>query len=604
MPTEKYRWHFELVGPMGGATGSAFTNTLSGAGRPPEVELAREAIQNSADATLPGERTKVIFRIVTLNGNEKENLVKTLCLVEGFEPRIDRLNLSEECWLKKKEKPLQLTFIEDFNTEGLNGEPHAPNSNFFKLLLSLGDISKTVSDIPTGGSYGYGKAALSMNSMMRTIVAYSRFEDENSCSASRLMSCAYFDSHEYDGQQYTGRAWLGKKVNLNEQIVISPLENDEADELATNLNFMKREENDTGTSIMILDSNNDSEKLLRGIEMWWWPKIIDNEIEVKVQLDEKTLFPKPKSSSDLAPFIECYDVVTGAAEPTGPHIKRDKLNRRYEKNRGSYCFKILDDIESQKMNEDLIGCVAMMRIPKMIVDYKKMARSSPPAIGIFIADPDVDEILKFSEPPTHDRWDAESARLRIAEPDEATAKAIVKSIYDNLKQNMRKFQSDVEPPMSPDKHRIRTLEKILGKLFSTRFDHGGDGRESYPIVIEYRDGPIARSVIEEGQTKLKTEAKVAIKLRDNEEDDRKEGILHVRVALLEDDSGKEGDLVPIDIEFERGNESVEETESEEEERIFKVNLSKDDWIVFSLKSSPYDMTWATKIVVEIEPQRA
>ena len=46
----KPKWTLERVPRMGGATGEAFVNTLQGTGMTPSSVLAREAIQNSADA--------------------------------------------------------------------------------------------------------------------------------------------------------------------------------------------------------------------------------------------------------------------------------------------------------------------------------------------------------------------------------------------------------------------------------------------------------------------------------------------------------------------------------------------------------------------------
>lgn len=55
-------WTFEVVAPMGGAAGEAFTNPLASSGMPPAAVLAREAIQNSVDAHADGEN-KISMRV-------------------------------------------------------------------------------------------------------------------------------------------------------------------------------------------------------------------------------------------------------------------------------------------------------------------------------------------------------------------------------------------------------------------------------------------------------------------------------------------------------------------------------------------------------------
>jgi hypothetical protein len=83
------KWIFEPVGPMGGATGNAFANVLQAAEISPEAELAREAIQNSCDAAKANEkRVRVVFRIVTLEGDSKQRFLAELCLPQGIGERI------------------------------------------------------------------------------------------------------------------------------------------------------------------------------------------------------------------------------------------------------------------------------------------------------------------------------------------------------------------------------------------------------------------------------------------------------------------------------------------------------------------------------------
>ncbi len=69
-------WIFQESDPMGGAAGEAYANTLKSPGMQPEHVLAREAIQNSVDAGLEGEKVRVVFRHKLLTGSAKAEFVK------------------------------------------------------------------------------------------------------------------------------------------------------------------------------------------------------------------------------------------------------------------------------------------------------------------------------------------------------------------------------------------------------------------------------------------------------------------------------------------------------------------------------------------------
>ena len=76
------------------------------------------------------------------------------------------------------------------------------SSNFYRLLLSLGDRSEVrLAQGVTGGSYGFGKSVYSSSSAIRTIFAYTRFQagagDEE---ITRVFGCGYFVSHRFNGR--------------------------------------------------------------------------------------------------------------------------------------------------------------------------------------------------------------------------------------------------------------------------------------------------------------------------------------------------------------------------------------------------------------------
>lgn len=171
-------WLFHASDPIGGAAGEAFANTLSSPGMQPEHVLAREAIQNSVDAGTGG-KVEVRFRSDSLSGARKAAFIEAAGLSD-IAARVDDLELTgPNCLhtLAKSRLAIPLLYVEDYNAIGLGGEPHDKKSNFYRLLLSLGDRSRAREAHGTsGGSYGFGKSVYSSGSAIRTIFAYTRFK--------------------------------------------------------------------------------------------------------------------------------------------------------------------------------------------------------------------------------------------------------------------------------------------------------------------------------------------------------------------------------------------------------------------------------------------
>jgi hypothetical protein len=125
---------------MGGAAGEAYANTLKSPGMQPEHVLAREAIQNSVDAGLEGEKVRVCFRHVLLTGAAKAAFVDAAGLA-GMTPRVPHLELaSPNCFaaLDKPRTPLSLLYVEDHNAEGLSGDPHEKGVELLSTLAFAG----------------------------------------------------------------------------------------------------------------------------------------------------------------------------------------------------------------------------------------------------------------------------------------------------------------------------------------------------------------------------------------------------------------------------------------------------------------------------------
>lgn len=492
-------WIFEDSGPMGGAAGEAYANTLKSPGMQPEHVLAREAIQNSVDAGLDGEKVRICFRHVQLANTAKTMFVEAAG-IKQIADRVGELELAiPNCLttLEKPRTPLSLLYVEDYNAVGLSGNPHDKNSNFFRLLLSLGDRSKSRTSKGTGGSYGFGKSVYSSSSAIQTIFAYTRFADEDGNEHTRLFGCGYYASHEHNKKDYSGRAWLGVKKHADGvgRLVVDPYEGSHAEKLAEKLGFALREEGDLGTSILIVDAIVDLAHLMIGVEDWWWPRLIEHKLDVEVHsADGGVSVPRPKKNDQLKPFIEAFEIARGIAAAKSGTQKLSPLNRLGEMTLG-VCGLVVAPLNNQGnpiVRSDRCNTIALIRAPLMVVAYKPCSETAPIAVGAFMAADDIDLVLKKSEPPAHDRWDPDSANLRDIKGE---GKTVVTAVMARIKESLKRFQREAAPPAPNKQKRLSILERALGSYFRPQGmgSKTPPGPGSSPLHLEFTKQPYAEA---------------------------------------------------------------------------------------------------------------
>src|SRR5450759_3547903 len=58
------------------------------------------------------------------------------------------------------------------------------------------------------------------------------------------------------------------------------------------------------------------ESIVRGVEDWWWPRMIENRLDVEIcDANGTPHLPRPKKREELKPFIEAFDIARTRAEP-------------------------------------------------------------------------------------------------------------------------------------------------------------------------------------------------------------------------------------------------------------------------------------------------
>jgi hypothetical protein len=439
-------WYWTKVPPLGGAAGGLASKIFRGIEDLDTSDLlAREVIQNSWDAarklreskkkqTIP---FKVRFKFVTLTGSKKEEFIKTA----GLDLLSDKTKNMKKKSAEKAEKsfkkifankePLTLLFCEDYGAHGLYGSiDKISKSVLFRALYMFGDTNKG-EDQGSGGSYGFGKSAFIRGSAIQTVFAYSSFDPfEGDPVTRRLVGFSYWDNFSIAEDHFDGRAILGNSTK-NPGV---PFEDKDADDAAKLLGFDSRNANTAetlGTSLLLVAPLITPQELLNAVEKWWWPAIVEQRFEVSV-IDERgeEFFPRPAKNPEIKPFLKAFSIARGESKPSSAS-KESLVSTGWQKSLGikvgDFALKLMDEEEAPETEDSEEGFpkVAVMRNPRMVVEYKSYERRRIRVRGVFIASEEADPYLKLSEPAQHDHWDKKP--VPDADDEETKARQLRKS---------------------------------------------------------------------------------------------------------------------------------------------------------------------------------
>lgn len=481
-------WHFDKMGKMGGSHSGAYRNPLSNSGLVKEHKLAREAIQNSVDAGREGGVVRIRFRQQSVDEQRINQIAEYLQLLSPTGPTERGMNVRElglgaghffEAALDAETHPQNVLFVEDYDTLGLGGklsDSYEEQDRYYRLILGFGVEDE--SEESRGGSYGFGKSVYPDASNVNTVVYYSVFDpnDDTDGVYARLIVASLFNTHRYEGETFTGRAWFGDVVGDD---FCAPLTDDAAHEFATLLGFDVRSQSDFGTSMMILGSDVNLEEIRKGVENHWWPRIIDEELIVEFWDDGTKLDdPGPISQPQLKPYIRCYQTASSANQVDQEDLVCQRFRRSGRLNIG-YCAATLAEPDAFRDDDPTLeptfypglNEVALIRSPKMVVAYQAL-RDGADVVAAYVAASDIDGILKLSEPSDHTRWARDSNRLK-----ERSHKQLVQNLPARINRTVetlrRKFNEDVDEPSGSPK----ALEELLGDVLRTHRGGGGGDRD-------------------------------------------------------------------------------------------------------------------------------
>jgi len=584
-------WNYEKKPLNGGAGGEAFRIVFNGAGMEPAAMLAREAIQNSVDAALNRQgEVGVVFELRELHGEEREHFEKAVALSDLRE-RAELLELPAGNALERQDSPLNLLYISDYQTTGLCGDPTAEDSKLRKLLMEIGGSEKIGEGEHSGGSYGFGKAVYGGSSRIATIVVYSRTTDDKDEPLSVLMGCTYHVGHELHERKTTGRGFFGLTFEVEgEGLRYDPFLNEEADALAERLG-MKREPDELGTTILIIDTPFQMSALKKGVEDNWWPRLEQNLLDVElIDFDGTSITPAPKQREDLAPFIEAFNVVIGVSPPIPEKSYKKEFNRAGGVAKGKIGLYVMPEREDaeEEYDADLRDSIVLIRSPLMVVQhFGKRTIGVPPLAGAFVADDEADPILRRSEPPEHNRWDMTAQRL---DPDKQEPE-FVRTILDGCWRELKNFQKRARPTEAKKPKRLSKIERTMSRWFgssSTLRPPGPIPHDPTPISVE---GSPHVEVVD--PDRLRLVGGVDLSLNDNTDLDELLVAVDLKASFVEEESVSEADSVAL------SPKTNDDLFYRNDLLVARVRRGAKTKVRFS--SDPYDSGWTVMFKPEFTP---
>ena len=573
---------------------------------PQATSLAREVIQNAWDAALelratnhPSTDFQIGFSFESAEGDHKNRLVSNLGLTEladrlssGVERKAIGLG-TDLCLDQLKDDAAGLPYlvIKEQGTTGMYG-PWRGNKS--KLWLAMVSVGYTRNQNGSGGSFGYGKAGLIRSSAIRTVVAYTCFAERNDDPGvtRRLLGMTYWGQHELDGESFTGFARFGNK---NKQGVVTPFENEEADEKARSLGLKVRQpdvERHLGTTFLLIQPTADPNDLIIALERSWWPALSDHSLRFHAYVTKEGVrhYPRPRKDDVLSTFIRAYEVATSAGVVTSSE-KRVRL-RKKRSSPSPGVLGMVSDIEgwsyadsAEEQKIDHRSLVALVRTPRMVVEYLPVGRTPPFVRGVFVADDCVNDLLRSTEPKAHDAWQTKATDDHV----DPEAVMLAAKIQRNIRSQASSFRKALKPlERPPEKIELAHFDRLMSKLISGRGPGVVSPRsEPRPVTIRLED----RRLVPLDNNSIRVEGSAAFALSEHFEGNRARVEVAIRYRYVEDE--RAGEVAEIKVDG-----PAEFIEAEERPGVFTGTLSRDSQSVFRYTTEPYRAEWSGLLYAE------
>ena len=508
----------------------------------------------------------------------------------------DSLGLTDDDCLTRLEQDDSLELLELRESSG--GGMYGPwKGDQSKLFLALCSVGITPGRLGRGGSYGYGKAGLIRGSAIRVVFAYTCFEErgDDPGVTRRLLGMTYWGRHEIGGNAYTGFCRFGDSSNAEHM----PFCNEAADRLAESLGLTARDPakpDERGTSLLLVEPTVQPGDLVTAIERYWWPALQDPDLGFEasvVDAQGRKHIPQPRSNAQMQPFIDAYEVATTPGSVSGPHAEFVAM-RSIGKYHSPGTLGLRAEVPGWSFPEhaevegatDHRSLVALIRKPRMVVEYYDAGRNAPYVRGAFVAADSVNEELRRTEPKSHDAWEGKSASGDIP----AEYADLTETLLRRIRARVTRFRSSLKPKPKPSEHLLLPeFDRVMRSLLR------GTGTGNRPPPNAERAFTIAPGgAIEKlpnGKVFLSGRAEVGFSEHHAVSDDEGDEIeVAIRYRFMEDE--RAGDHVSLAIEHPKGFKPVADGAS-----TFRGRLTSGRPVRFEYVSDDYDADWTAKLTV-------
>ena len=391
-------WHFQPINPA-----STLREPIAGAffaadavSEPGEA-LVREGIQNSLDAALSCK--PVYVRIHLTSVGIDQHIAKSYFAGAREHYTADDNGLRKED-LPEEDETISALIFEDFETLGLQGNPAAPSppkergeNNFYHFFRAEGRSDK---DPGKRGSWGLGKDTFFRASRINTVFGLTVRDDDG---RRLLMGKTILKSH-WVGDDHCNDGFFGVR-DENNVMVLPVEENDSIEQFREAFSLERRNENDSGLSIVVpwFDPEIEEKNLLQAVLKNYSYAILSGDLVVSVEtagietiLDKESLLDEARKFSEedsILPTIGLAEwAINGSADNSRLTLEMPDPTRAWSWNSSLFTDELLTSLVERLKNRERIA----VRVPVTV--RKKDGSSDESHFDVYMVNEDSSERLR------------------------------------------------------------------------------------------------------------------------------------------------------------------------------------------------------------------
>lgn len=402
-------------------------------------------------------------------------------------------------------RKLRILKIIEQGSTGMHGEWESSDKS--KLYSAAMEVGGREQDRSRGGSWGKGKMGAIRASKIRTILYYTSHTkeiDPNDSANQRFLAVSVWGRFKQKNKTYTG--W-GFQRPTDEDSLPKPLTDNDAADKARAFSIETRDpkkQEETGTTICIIEPCFDPFEIKEAIERWWWPAItrgqlgLGRKLDISItDFDGETIEIAPEKHDVIGTFVKAYEKLRQRQGQIDKKIYRTKLitppNRSDHEDIKSINIGNLDLFSTTKFQDPkkLViektsdgeeikheTFIAMIRKPGMVSHYyveqnTRRDNTEPPFIRgmVFVDGDEANKLVGSTEGPLHHWWPtATEANLG-----DNLGQELVSHIRAKLSSALSAFRRDLRPANPESSSPTEAGIGLTGGLFLGGKKKGDDG---------------------------------------------------------------------------------------------------------------------------------